>query len=60
MIIRTLPHLKRIRLVSVRSSPPIQSVLGLVSVRSSLPCINIGVRIELPLFQWGTHRLTTT
>jgi len=42
----TLPHLKRMRLVSVRSRHlPIK--MRLVSVRSSLPCIDIGVRIEL-------------
>jgi len=42
MTIHTLPHLICIRLVPVRSSHlPLK-----ISGRSSLPCINMGVRIE--------------
>jgi len=45
--IHVLPHLKRMRLVSMRSSHvPFKMHYRLVSVRSSLPFINISVRIE--------------
>ena len=49
--ILTLPHLKFIKLVSVRSVISHLKCITLVFVRlTSLPCINISVRIELTFF----------
>jgi len=46
-LIACCPILKCITLVSVRSSHLPFKLIRLVSVRLSLPCINVGVRIEL-------------
>ena len=47
MTIHTLSHFKCIRLVPVRVSHIPFKLHLITTVRSSLPCINIGVRIEL-------------
>jgi len=56
--IHMLPPLKCIRLVPVRSSR-LPFKIHEVCFRVSLPCINIGVRIELTIFKIAATKLNT-
>jgi len=58
--IHTLPHLECIRLVSFRWSHLRLKCICLFSVRSSLPCINAGVRIKLVFSKSTLHWKTST